>query len=139
MRFGARAQLSLFQITVRSPLFELIRSAVSRVALFRDIQSASFLNRLRTELLGFRNLATGEPIFVDTILSSDVYPRSDIDGMPDLMLKWNRRSPINSVVSDRCGQFHKLIPAYEPVTIRLRVVHGSVERRTPLIEFRTKS
>ena len=59
----------------------------------------SFAGRLRTELMGFRNGVTGEGVFLEGLLTSSVFPRSEGDSLPDLVLRWNRNSPIESVVS----------------------------------------
>jgi predicted AlkP superfamily phosphohydrolase/phosphomutase len=59
--------------------------------------------RLERGLRELINADTGEPVVADVVRTDAVYERRPDDALPDLLVEWNRRRPIERVWSPRIG------------------------------------
>lgn len=59
--------------------------------------------RLERGLRELINADTGEPVVADVVRTDTVYERRPDDALPDLLVEWNRRRPIERVWSPRIG------------------------------------
>jgi predicted AlkP superfamily phosphohydrolase/phosphomutase len=60
-------------------------------------------DRLGHDLLQIINESTGEPLIESIIRTSDLYPGPMRNALPDLLLEWNKRAPIDRVTSPGIG------------------------------------
>ncbi len=58
---------------------------------------------LSEELMEFINVETGEPLVKRVLRSDEFHQGKHADLLPDLMIEWNRSSPISSVSSKKTG------------------------------------
>jgi predicted AlkP superfamily phosphohydrolase/phosphomutase len=54
-------------------------------------------------LLHFTNLETGEPLVKRVLRTSDIYKGRYVDHLPDLLVEWNRVTPISRIHSTKTG------------------------------------
>jgi predicted AlkP superfamily phosphohydrolase/phosphomutase len=60
-----------------------------------------FLHEFHDKIMAITNADTGEKLFVSAIFRQGSYSGSPSDDLPDLLLEWNRSSPIRRVVTPR--------------------------------------
>ncbi len=58
---------------------------------------------LEKELLALREPDTDRPIVRRVLRASELYAGERLDGLPDLLIDWDRRAPITAVASDTIG------------------------------------
>ncbi len=63
----------------------------------------ALVNRLRADLLDLVNAETGEPVVLEVIRTRDIYEGDALDALPDLLLAWNKASPITDIRSPKIG------------------------------------
>lgn len=61
------------------------------------------LEYLRDQLRQIVNVETGAPLIEDAIISRTIYDGPSVDALPDLLVRWNRATPIRRVRSDAIG------------------------------------
>jgi len=64
---------------------------------------AAFCEELSRDLLALINLDAGEPLVRRVLRTADLYRGEHIDDLPDLLVEWNRETPISSVYSPKTG------------------------------------
>jgi predicted AlkP superfamily phosphohydrolase/phosphomutase len=68
------------------------------------------VEEITSGLASFVNEETGEPILEAVHPIAELYPGEDTRGLPDLIIEWNRRSPIRRVRSVRYGALARDFP-----------------------------
>ena len=68
------------------------------------------VEEIRSGLASFVNEETGEPILEAVRPIAELYPGEDTRDLPDLIVEWNRRSPIRRVRSTRHGALARDFP-----------------------------
>ena len=58
---------------------------------------------LTDDLLKFTNLDTGESLVTRVLRTSDIYKGKYVDHLPDLLVEWNRTTPISRIHSPKTG------------------------------------
>ena len=64
----------------------------------------TFCDQLTQDLQELVNLDSGEPLVKEVIRVRDVYKGQYADKLPDLLVRWNRRVPINWISSPKIGK-----------------------------------
>lgn len=59
--------------------------------------------QLRADLLSVVNDETGRPAVREVVRTDDVYDRAELDGLPDVLVDWDRSDPIRAVRSPKVG------------------------------------
>jgi len=63
-----------------------------------------YCDQLMDDLMEFVNVGTDQPIVNRILKTKDVYKNgTNIDALPDLLIEWNRSSPISEVYSPKVG------------------------------------
>jgi predicted AlkP superfamily phosphohydrolase/phosphomutase len=63
-----------------------------------------FCGQLIEDLMGFINVETNQPIVNRILQTKDVYRYgANIDALPDLLIEWNRSSPVSEIYSHKTG------------------------------------
>jgi len=58
---------------------------------------------LRESLRAFENLDSGTPLVNEVWRTQEMYPGENTSGLPDLLVEWNRDSPISRISSPKTG------------------------------------
>jgi predicted AlkP superfamily phosphohydrolase/phosphomutase len=69
-------------------------------------QYDAFCESLTRDLLSFVNLDTGRPLVRRVLRSADLYRGERLQDLPDLMVEWDRESPISTIFSPKTGTIH---------------------------------
>jgi predicted AlkP superfamily phosphohydrolase/phosphomutase len=67
-------------------------------------------DELRRRILELRNVETDEPVATDVHRTGAFFAGRRVDALPDLLVEWNRRSPIRRVVSPVGGLIEGVFP-----------------------------
>jgi predicted AlkP superfamily phosphohydrolase/phosphomutase len=70
----------------------------------------AFCEGLERDLRAFVNLDTGRPLVRRVLRTSDLYPGGQIGDLPDLLVEWDRDSPISRVYSAKTGTIEQVFP-----------------------------
>lgn len=58
---------------------------------------------LRRDLMEFTNTVTKEPLVNDVLRSADLYEGENLHYLPDLLVEWNRHTPVSEIFSPKTG------------------------------------
>jgi len=70
----------------------------------------AFCAELTRDLLAFVNVDTGRPIVRSVVKTADVYDGERLDDLPDLLVEWERTSPITRIRSEKTGPIEGRFP-----------------------------
>jgi predicted AlkP superfamily phosphohydrolase/phosphomutase len=70
----------------------------------------AFCDTLTSDLLAFVNLETGRPLVRRVLRSSEVYEGERLQDLPDLMVEWDRDSPVSAISSPKTGTIRGKFP-----------------------------
>jgi len=68
----------------------------------------ALLDSIAEDLIRFKNAETGEPLILDCVKTHARYDGDHLDSLPDLLVVWNRSSPIRTVVSPFGGTMEQV-------------------------------
>lgn len=68
----------------------------------------AFCESLTRDLLAFINVETGRPLVRRVLRTADLYHGERLQDLPDLMVEWDRESPIRTISSPKTGTIHKV-------------------------------
>lgn len=63
-----------------------------------------YCDRLTRDLMAFTNAITGEPLVKNVLRSADLYRGEHLHYLPDLLVEWNRSSPVSEIFSPKTGR-----------------------------------
>jgi predicted AlkP superfamily phosphohydrolase/phosphomutase len=66
----------------------------------------SFCESLTRDLLAFINVETGRPLVQRVLRTADLHQGERLQDLPDLMVEWDRESPIRTIFSPKTGTIH---------------------------------
>jgi predicted AlkP superfamily phosphohydrolase/phosphomutase len=64
----------------------------------------AYCDSLTEDLMAFTNAVTGEPLVTAVLRSTDLYEGENLHYLPDLLVEWNRNSPVTEVFSPKTGR-----------------------------------
>ena len=68
------------------------------------------MTELTTDLLALKNADTGDNLVEEVLRPRDLYDGAYVDYLPDLLVSFNRRAPINRISSDKVGLIERAFP-----------------------------
>ncbi len=70
----------------------------------------ALLTELTTDLLALKNADTGDNLVEEVLRPRDLYDGAYVDYLPDLLVSFDRRAPINRISSDKIGLIERAFP-----------------------------
>ncbi|HET6463079.1 MAG TPA: alkaline phosphatase family protein, partial [Candidatus Krumholzibacteria bacterium] len=64
----------------------------------------SVCQSLERDLLAFKNVETGEPVVLRVWRANEFYRGPLMDHLPDLIVEWNRDTPVSRIYSEKTGE-----------------------------------
>jgi predicted AlkP superfamily phosphohydrolase/phosphomutase len=70
----------------------------------------AFCRELERDLKSFVNLDTGRPLVRNVLRTTDLYGGEHVHDLPDILVEWDRESPISRIDSPKTGLIEEVFP-----------------------------
>jgi len=70
----------------------------------------AFCRELEADLKAFLNLDTGRPLVRNVLRTADIYGGEHVRDLPDILVEWDRDSPISRISSPKTGVIEEVFP-----------------------------